>query len=110
MHNYCHTRPPCTCACSQMPRGWLRDLESLHKAVQQKVAFFCLIRQFQIDPFLYSVAYWISVLRESRCNTIHLLNFKVPEATPFTPLPEEWHLLAHGLVKIASRCLRHLQT
>lgn len=88
--------------------AWAR-LKSLHKAVQQKVSFFCLIRQFQINTFLYVGAYWISVLREWRCNPASFLNFKVPEAAGFTPLPEEWHLLAHGLVKIAIRCLRHLQ-
>lgn len=111
MHNYCQTRPPCACACSCMSRGWLHagGLKSPHKAVLQKVACLCLIRQFQMNSSLSVGAYWISVLRKPIGETVHFLNFKVPEATGFVPLPGEWHLLAYALVKIASRCLRHLQ-
>lgn len=111
MHIYCQTRPPRACACSCMPRGWLHagGLKSLHSTVLQKVAFFCLIGQFQMNSFLSVGACWISVLREPRCNTVHFLNFKVPETTGLLPLSGEWHLLAYALVKIAGRCLRHLQ-
>lgn len=44
-------------------------------------------------------AYWFIFLRELRCDTVHFLNFKVPEATGFLPLPRKWHLLAYTVAE-----------